>query len=103
MTTLPPRRRHCRLLLGLGSNRGLGFMAANSGKKGIVASMDVDMVRSMIRDKMAALGMTQAAYAAMCGYSAAYLSDVLAGRKDPGKAILSAEGLVAVKYYEYET
>ena len=75
---------------------------AMSGTKGMPSSMDADMVRSLIRDKIKAMDLTQADYAAMCGYSPAYLSDVLAGRKDPGKAILAAEGLVAVTYYEHK-
>ncbi len=62
--------------------------------------MDAAAVRNMIRENMKRLGMTQAAYASAHGYSQAYLSDVLAGRRELGKAILDAEGLVAVTYYE---
>jgi transcriptional regulator with XRE-family HTH domain len=69
---------------------------------GIPSSMDADMVRSRIRDKIEAMGITQSAYAEMCGYSQAYLSDFLNGLRGPGPAILKAEGLKAVTYYEFD-
>ncbi len=69
--------------------------------KGIPASWDADMVRSHIRDKIEAMGVSQREYADMCGYDHTHLSRVLNGDKLPGKKILDAEGLVAVTYYEY--
>ena len=60
------------------------------------------MVRDQIREKLKACGMTQKQYAEVCGYSESYLSDFLNGRRDPGEAILKAEGLRAVTYYEYD-
>lgn len=67
---------------------------------GIPSSMDSDMVRDRVRTKMAALGMSLRQYAEVNGYTAAYLSDFLKGACEPGKKILNAEGLKAVKYYE---
>jgi hypothetical protein len=69
---------------------------------GIPLSMDADMVRNHIRTKMQAMGMTQKAYAEMCGYSEQYLGDFLNGRRNPGLKILEAEDLKAVTYYEYK-
>lgn len=70
---------------------------------GIPLSMDADMVRAHIRRKMEAMGMTQKAYAAMCGYTHQHLRQFLCGSKGPGPKILDAEGLHAVTYYEYKS
>lgn len=70
--------------------------------KGMPSSMDADMVRSSIRSKIEAMGMSQREYADMCGYDHTHLSRVLNGEKLPGKKILDAEGLHAVTYYEYK-
>lgn len=70
--------------------------------KGIPLSMDADMVRDLIRSKMQAMGVSQREYAAMCGYDHTYLSRVMSGEKEPGAAILEAEGLKAVTYYEFK-
>jgi len=38
---------------------------------------------------------SQSAYAKQCGYTPAYLSDVLSGKRDPGPKILAPLGLEA--------
>lgn len=65
--------------------------------------MDADMVRSLIRDKIEAMGVSQREYADIHGYDHTHLSRVLNGEKPPGKKILAGEGLIAVTYYEYPT
>lgn len=72
------------------------------GKRGIPSSMDADMVRNHIREKIKALGMSQREYADMCGYGEQFLSMVLRGARAPSKKILDAEGLHAVTYYEFK-
>lgn len=70
---------------------------------GIPSSLDSDMVRSMVRRKMEVIGLNQKEYAEMCGYSEQYLSDFLAGHREPGKKILDGENLKAVTYYEFQS
>lgn len=45
------------------------------------------------------VGSSQTAWAKKHGVSAAYVSDVLAGRREPGKLILDALGLERVTSY----
>jgi transcriptional regulator with XRE-family HTH domain len=71
--------------------------------RGIPSSMDADMVRDLIRSKIKRMRTTQQAYAEMSGYSAQHLSDVLGGKREPSHAVLKAEGLVRVTYYEYKS
>lgn len=70
--------------------------------KGIPLSMDADMVRTHIRDKMEVLGMSQREYASWCGYDHTCLARVLSGEREPSAKILAAEGMKAVTYYEYK-
>lgn len=72
------------------------------GRKGIPYSMDADMVRTHIREKIEIMGVSMREYADMCGYDHTHLSRVLNGHKEPGSKILAAEGMHAVVYYEYK-
>jgi hypothetical protein len=65
-------------------------------------SMDADGVRKMIREKMEALGCTLKEMADMDGVSPAYLSDILHGRREPGKKVLDAHGMKKCVYYEFK-
>lgn len=53
----------------------------------------------MLRDACEAAG-SQKAWANANGVSTAYVSDVLAGRRDPGEGIAKAFGLRPVTMYE---
>lgn len=77
-------------------------MTHSNGKRGLPSSWDADMVRASIRDKIEKMGVTQAAYAEMCGYTPQHLRQFLCGSKGPGPKILDAEGLQAVTYYEFK-
>jgi hypothetical protein len=56
------------------------------------AAMTADEVRSLIRDKVAEAGSLRA-WGAQAGVSAAYLSDVLNGNREPGETVAAALGL----------
>jgi DNA-binding transcriptional regulator YdaS (Cro superfamily) len=61
--------------------------------------MTLDQVRALLRRECDKIG-NQAAWAKAHGVSAAYVSDVLVGRREPGDAILRALGLVRVVTYQ---
>lgn len=63
--------------------------------------LSVDQVRKRLREKCDAAG-SQAAWAKAHGVSAAYVSDVIAGRREPGEAILKAFKLRKIVLYEHE-
>ena len=64
--------------------------------------MDEDMVRESISDKMSQLGISIQEYAEMCGYKGTTLYGFLEEGDKPCLAILDAEGLKAVTYYEFK-
>lgn len=57
--------------------------------------MTEDDVRALLRSKAP----RQADFAKVAGISPQYVNDVLAGRRDPGKAILDALGIEKVVTY----
>lgn len=59
--------------------------------------MTIDQVRELLKT---ACNGNQAAWAAQHGIAPPYVSDTLAGRRDPGPAILAALGLRKVVLYE---
>jgi len=52
-----------------------------------------------LRRRVRQAGQTQQTVARDLGISAAYLSDVLSGRREPGQKLLTALGLVRVVQY----
>jgi transcriptional regulator with XRE-family HTH domain len=55
-----------------------------------------------VKQRMKRLVCNQAEYAKLVGISAGQLSHVLAGRKEPSKAILDDLGASAATYYELQ-
>jgi transcriptional regulator with XRE-family HTH domain len=54
--------------------------------------MDAEQVSALLRRYMESMGMNQKQFAQASKVSQQYLSDVLAGRKEPGKKILAILG-----------
>ena len=61
--------------------------------------MDIEQLLTLLRDECTKAG-TQAAWAKSFGLSAPYVSDVLNGRRDPGKGILDALSVREIITYE---
>ena len=62
--------------------------------------MNVDAVRAMVRSKLRRTKMTQTQYAALCGFSSAFLSMFLHGKKKPNPSILEDLGLELIERYK---
>ena len=62
--------------------------------------METAQVLKLIRKRLGPGGCTQRSLAAEFGVSEAYLSDVLAEKRNPGKSILKALGLTQRTVYE---
>ena len=60
--------------------------------------ISVDDLRKMLRDACEAAG-SQKAWAKANGLSITYVSDVLAGRREPGKGIAQAFGFKPITVY----
>ena len=62
------------------------------------APMTVEQVRTLLRKRCAAAG-SMTTWAGENGVSIAYVSDILAGRREPGESVLTALGLERVISY----
>jgi len=61
--------------------------------------MTAEDVRNLIRQECAAAGSARA-WAVKIGISGAYVSDVLAGKREPGDSILAPLGLERIVTYQ---